>query len=193
MKKVAIGALAGGVVMFIWGAFSHMVLPIGKMGLKSLPSEDAVMQALRSAIPEDGLYFFPGLDLSKDPTPEEQSAWESRYRSGPAGLLLFHPQGGAPLEPTQLLTELFSNVLAAAVAAFVASLLAASYGRRAMAIALLGLFAWLSISASHWNWYGFPGDFIFAEGVDQVVGWLLAGLVIARLVPPAGGPGASGA
>lgn len=191
MKKIALGALGGGVVMFIWGAVSHMVLPIGTIGLKTLPGEGPVLEALTTAIPEDGLYFFPGMDFSKDQTEEEQAAWEARYRSGPAGLLLFHPHGGAPLEASHLLIEFLSNVLASAVAAFVASLLAASLGRRTLAIALLGLLAWLSISASYWNWYGFPGDFILAEGFDQVVGWLLAGVVIARLVPPpATGPGA---
>ena len=99
-------------------------------------------------------------------------------------MLIYRPQGGAlPLSGRQLFNEFLSNVLGAWVAALVVALMAASYWRRVGAIALFGLFAWLSISVSYWNWYGFPSDFILAEGVDQVAGWLLAGLAIARIVP----------
>lgn len=48
------------------------------------------------------------------------------------------------------------------------------------AVAGLGLFAWISISLSYWNWYAFPADFVVAEGIDQVAGWFLAGLAVAK-------------
>jgi hypothetical protein len=53
-----------------------------------------------------------------------------------------------------------------------------------MVVTLLGLFAWVSISFSYWNWWGFPAAFVAGEGIDQVVSAFLAGLVIARIVPP---------
>ncbi|HXU11392.1 MAG TPA: hypothetical protein VN898_05460 [Candidatus Binatia bacterium] len=62
--------------------------------------------------------------------------------------------------------------------------MAARYWPRVLAVALLGVFAWLSLSVSYWNWYGFPASFILAEGIDQAVGWTLGGLAIARIVPP---------
>jgi hypothetical protein len=42
MMKVALGGLVGGVVMFLWGAVSHMLLPTGHMGLRPLPNEEAL-------------------------------------------------------------------------------------------------------------------------------------------------------
>jgi hypothetical protein len=186
MKRIAIAAIAGGVIVFIWGAISHMLLPFGSMGFSTLPNEDAVTAALKSSIPDEGLYIFPGIDMSGDATEEEQAAWAARLRSGPRGLLVYHPQGSEPMSPRQLLSELLANVLAAAVAAFLVSLMAAAYGRRVLAVALLGLFGWLSLEVSFWIWYGFPGSFIAAEAVTEVVGWFLAGLAIARIVPPAG-------
>ena len=44
-----------------------------------------------------------------------------------------------------------------------------------------GVFAWISISVPHWNWYGFPCAFILGELIDQVVGWTLAGLAMSLL------------
>jgi hypothetical protein len=66
------------------------------------------------------------------------------------------------------------------------SLPEASYGRRVLAIALLGLFGWLSLIVSYWIWYGYPSAYILGEGINEVVGWVLAGLAIAKIVPPAG-------
>jgi hypothetical protein len=60
-----------------------------------------------------------------------------------------------------------------------------SYGQRVLFVALLGLIAWLSINVSYWNWYGFPTAFVLGEGIDQVVGWLLAGLAMAKIIRPA--------
>jgi hypothetical protein len=183
MKKIVIGALTGAVIMFVWGAFSHMVILVG-VGFNRLPDEDAVIEKLRNSIPREGLYFFPIIDFRGNPTPEERGAWEAKFRGGPTGLLLYHPDGGTPLSPKKLLTQFTSNLLSAAIAAYIVSLVLARYWQRVLAITLFGAFAWLSISALYWNWYGFPTSFFAAQGVDQIVGWLLAGLAIAKLVPP---------
>lgn len=182
MKKIVFAALAGGLVVFVWGAISHMALPIGEMGLKNLPDEPAVLSALGASIPEPGLYFYPGLDM-KTATEEEQAAWAEKVKNGPSGLLLYRPNGGEAMSPRLLGGELFSNILAAWIAAIVVAMISAPFGRRVLVVGLLGLFAWLSLSASHWIWYGFPTAFVGAELIDQVIGWLLAGLVIAKIVP----------
>ena len=36
MSRILIAGLVGGVIVFVWGAFSHMVLPIGEMGLSTM-------------------------------------------------------------------------------------------------------------------------------------------------------------
>ena len=35
-KRIVIGGLAGGIVMFLWGAISHMALQLGDAGLSQL-------------------------------------------------------------------------------------------------------------------------------------------------------------
>jgi hypothetical protein len=42
----------------------------------------------------------------------------------------------------------------------------------------------LSIGVSYWNWYGFPLDFTAGEAIMEIVGWFLAGLVLAAIVRP---------
>ncbi len=85
--------------------------------------------------------------------------------------------------PRLLGVELLTNILAALIAALILARLAGNYLQRALIVGALGLFAWFSISISYWNWYDFPTSFILAEGLDQFLGWLVAGLVIAKITP----------
>ncbi|HXU43997.1 MAG TPA: hypothetical protein VN783_00610 [Thermoanaerobaculia bacterium] len=184
MKKILLAAVAGGLIVFASSAVLHLATPLGEAGFQNLPNEDVLLPAFSSSIPSAGLYFFPGMtDRSK----EAQEAWAKKAASGPSGMLLYRPSGGEGMTPRELGGELATNVLAAAIAAFVASLMCAPFGRRVLAILLLGVFAWLSISASHWIWYGFPSAFELAELIEQAVCWLLAGLAIAKIVPRAQG------
>jgi hypothetical protein len=57
--------------------------------------------------------------------------------------------------------------------------------KRAFAITLLAIFASVSLTFSYWIWYGFPAAFVLGEMVTELIGWFLAGLAIAKLVPPA--------
>ncbi|MCI0665530.1 MAG: hypothetical protein L0220_31100 [Acidobacteria bacterium] len=183
MKKIVLAGFLGGIVVFIWSAISHMVLPIGGMGLKTIPNtEDAVLSAMKSNIQQPGLYIMPGYDMSRNPTEAEWAALQAKYEAGPTALLVYHPTGQKMMTPGQLISEALFNILCGIIAAFIISTTAASFISRGVMVMLMGLFAWLSISASHWNWYRFPGAFIIGEGLDQVIGWLLGGLLIAWIL-----------
>lgn len=184
MKKILIAGILGAVVAFVWSSFAHMALPTGDMGIRSLPNEDAVVAAMKQSIPERGFYYFPGMDVSHKLTPEEEKAWTAKYAAGPIGILVYNPAGDTPMSPRMLVIELLSDVLAGLVLAWVLSLSAFSVGRGAVTVGLLGLFAWLSLSVSMWNWFGFPEAYLLTEAIDQVVGWGLAGLVMALVLRP---------
>jgi hypothetical protein len=187
--RILMAGVLGGLTLFIWGAVSHMASPLGEAGLKSLPGEETVTAALRQSVPEAGLYFFPGMDMKVKMTPEQEKAWTERYRTGPAGLLVYRPIGGEPYSPRLFVVEGLSNILAATLAAMLLSMSAPGFRRRLLFGALLGAIGWMSVSVSYWNWYGFPASFILAEGVEEIIGWALAaaamGTVLDRASQPA--------
>lgn len=183
MGRILVAALVGGLIVFLWGAFAHMATPLGMAGMSTLPREDAGIEALRGSIDKSGLYIFPA-EGAMGGDEAAQKAWLEKYRRGPSGMLLYKAEGSEPMTTRQLATELVSNILAAAVAALVVSMMAAPYFTRVIAVVLLALFAFLSLTLSYWNWYGFPSSFIRAELVTELVGWFLAGLAIARFAVP---------
>jgi hypothetical protein len=184
MNRVLLAGLVGGIVMFIWSSISHTVLPLGEAGIRSLPQEEPVLAAMREAVSEPGFYFFPGMDMSSEPSADEQRAWEERIRQGPAGLIVIDPDGHEPMPPSTLFIELISNIIAATLAAFILAKLTAAPGSRVVDAAVFGLVGWFSLSVSYWNWWKFPSAMILAEGVDQLVGWTLAGFAMAMLLKP---------
>ena len=50
MKRILIGGIVAGIVVFIWGAVSHMILPTAKMGIKQIPNEEVVLSAMKASI-----------------------------------------------------------------------------------------------------------------------------------------------
>jgi hypothetical protein len=182
MKKVILGGLLGGLVLFVWGAISHMALPIGEAGVRSMPAaaEPAVLAAMKSAMNERAIYIFPG--ISHLPSEEEQKAWQAKYDAGPAGIVAFNPTPKGSFA-RWLGVELGGNVLAALMAAIVILHVPGSVGlvKRALLVGLLGLLEGFDIDVSQWNWYSFPTTYMLAQIVDHAIGWFLAGLVLARI------------
>ncbi len=77
-KKVLLGSVLGGLALFVWGFISHMLLPLGEVGIKVMPNEEPVMAAMSESLSEPGFYFFPGAGGH-----EMTQEWTEKYRQGP--------------------------------------------------------------------------------------------------------------
>ncbi len=184
LKSIAIATILGALIMFIWGGFSHMVLFIGT-GFTALPNENKIIETLQSSIPEQGLYFFPGKDFKKKYTTEEESVFMKKYQYGPVGMLLYRPIGGNPLSLIKMITQFLSNLMSCLIAVLLTSLIIAGYWKRVFVITILGGLGCISVGMVYWNFYEFPTSFFLAQCIDLLVGFFLAGLLIAKIIPKA--------
>ncbi len=173
MQRTLLAALVGGIVMFAWGALAHMVLPIGEMGISAMPAENEVVAALKAHAPEAGTYLIPSLQG----IPQDQ--WPA---SGPAAFLVWRPETSYGMG-SNLGLQFAASVLAALLAAIVICHCAAgaSILRKGLMTMGMGLFGWLSISASYSIWYGFSNGHSVGQGIEQAAGWFLAGLAMAAV------------
>ena len=98
-KRVVIAGILGGVAMFVWLFVAHEFLPLGEMGVGEIPNEAAVLAAMRSALPQGGLYLFPGFGLGPNATSQQRKeampAYTKKYEQSPHGILIYHPASGA--------------------------------------------------------------------------------------------------
>lgn len=180
LTKIMVATLLGSLALFIWGAFSHLVLFIGA-GFKPLPNEETVLAALKTNVGEKGLYFFPGKDF-RTATKEQDVVFEEKFRTGPVGLVVYRPMGGNPFSGSKVIIQFFSNLFSVFIAVIIALFICTGYWNRVALVSMIGLSACLSVSTIYWNWYEFPGSFFVAQLLDVTIGFFLVALVICRVL-----------
>ena len=175
--------------MFIWGFVAHELLPIGEMGVKQIPNEEAVMSALQTSLGNNGgLYVFPTGGFTPDATAEQKKAAmkkaEEQMASGAGGFLVYRPKRIFNF-PKRLAIEFATDV----IGAFLAIFLLAQTGIRGFAgkvgfMVVAGMLAAFVTDTQYMNWYGFPKNYTLGYMITTVVGFLLIGIVAALMVKP---------
>lgn len=174
MKRILIAGVLAGIAMFVWESVAHMVLPLGEMGISSLPNDEAVRTALAGQLGHaDGLYFYPAMQMGQEPAP------------GPWGLLLYHPQWtfSWAVLGWEALTEIIQGVVLALIVGMAA---AGSFGRRLGIAVLVGIAAAFCVSPSYTIWYGFPLAYTAGQMIVALGDYVVGGALIAWLLKPQG-------
>lgn len=191
MKRIVLGALAGGAVLFVWGALAWTVLPLHTPTIKDIPNEDELRAVVRKNVTQPGFYTLPGWGHTEGASKEQQKAAEEaamqKYREGPRGVMVLLPTGGDPMMAMTFVKGFALNVVASFVAAWLLSKAAGSlksYGARVQFVTVTGLFAGIAVHMMYWNWMDFPTNYTVACLADITIGWLLVGLVLAAIVKP---------
>lgn len=182
--RIAIAGLLGGIVVFMWGFVAHMLLPLGEIGLRTLPvaQQDAVIAAAKANLGTEGVYIVPGFEDMADYNDEaKRKAFGERATANPYAFVVYQPVGTDTANDMgpNLAIQFGTSVIAAMLAAFVVSLAAAGLALRAGLVFAMSLFAWVTVNVPYWNWYRFPLDFTLAGLANEAIGWLFAGFAIA--------------
>jgi hypothetical protein len=169
MKRIILAALAGGLVLFVWGAVAWMLIPMRESSIRQLPDEKTVIASMQKANAQRGVYFFgagPG-------------------KTGPQGLFVYTPSVQA-MTGGQLARTLVFDIVAALFVAWLLSRAAtASFGGRVLFVAVAGgLIAAMVVDLPNWNWFAYPLDYTLGSVADKLIGWALAGLALAAIVRP---------
>ena len=179
--RVLVAALMGGIVMFIWGAVAHMALGLGDVGMRQPVAEDTVLATLHPGLGEQaGVFVLPSVDPAKMHDKTVMDAYSTKAKASPYALVVYMPQGDDLSDMSGTLPRQWaSDTLSALALAFVMGLAAFSFMTRLSIALAAAVFAWLSTLVPYWNWYRFPTNFTLAALIEQVIGWLLAGAVMA--------------
>ena len=55
---------------------------------------------------------------------------------------------------------------------------------RVLVVVLMALFGWVSIGVSQWTWYRFTTEYTVIALIEELGGWLIAGVLLAVFVRP---------
>lgn len=191
MKRLAIAAAAGAVVLLVWSSISWMLIPWHRMG--KFPGEEGIRQTLKLTKAPRGVYWIPGVDLSLDTSAmtdaEKQAmddALDKAYDDGPIALVVYDPRGG-PSTALMFIMGFILDFLVALVAAIllmIASPVLPGLPGRILFVILLGAYTAIGTNLMEWNWMHYPLKFSLQMAADTLLASALLGVTLGILVRP---------
>jgi hypothetical protein len=188
MKRIILAGVLGGIAMFVWTSVAHRFTPLGEMGIREMPKEAAVLDALKTNLGDDrGLYLYPGMGLGPDATSDQKreamKKMGDKLASNPSGLIMYNPL--RPLNMGKLLGREFGKELVLALLAvfLLAQTRIVSFAGRVGFVTLVGLIAAMNTNVSYWIWYAFPKRYPAGYMFIDIVAFILVGVVAALVFP----------
>ncbi len=182
IKKVIFGALGGGIIMFCWLGLAWSTWHMTQF--KTIPEDRAVMGELALRNMDSGLYYYPGMPADKTDK-AAMDAWTEAMNAGPTISFLAYQKGGSnPNNPLIYIRGAMYCIMGAALLSWMLCLAAPSlpkYFSRVAFCGAAGLLVAFSGPLLTGNFFQFPPLHSFFELFDQLLGWTLAGLLLALI------------
>ncbi|MCA9396242.1 MAG: hypothetical protein KC649_03645 [Candidatus Omnitrophica bacterium] len=169
MNKLITG-VAAGIVVFIWGMLSWMVLPWHQQSFSEFRGGKVAAQSVLLTTPESGMYAYPTWNTPPDEAIKQPKllAVVSRDKKN----MLFCMAKG-------LLIQIFAGLI---ITCIVATVKLQSVKDKMILIFKIALFASVTGVLPNWLWWSFTPHYTLLAVADILVGWMLAGLIIAKRV-----------
>lgn len=189
-KKVLMSGIAGGIVFFIWSSFSWMVLPWHAATMHNFKNSQQVTRVLSRNVDASGIYVIPSMPNMKKKSTKEREISRSRFErsiaKGPLAFVAFSKEGADPTYKKQLGLWLATLLIGATL---ISSLLwcgkdSMSYTCRVGFIVTIGIIVGFLSSMPGIVWWHHSIEYAAVNFFDDVIGWSLAGLVMAKIMSP---------
>ena len=158
--KILISGIVGGLILFVWSFVSWMVLPWHNHTFQTFAHEQSVEAILSVDAPSAGMYVL---------------------KNKPFAFLAVSPQGYGSMNSKMLFAALFDFLSASLVAYLLLRLKKTNYFSRLIVVLAFALAVGIQGHVSNWNWWGFSSSFTLVGMADLIIGWFLAGLVLAKI------------
>ena len=174
MKKMIIGAIVGGIIIFVWQFLSWGVLNLHKAQQQYTPKQDSILTYLGTQFNEDGAYmlptFAPGTthdEMEKQMTAMEGKPWaQVVYHKSMPGMSKMFMNMGRCLVVDMLILLMLCWLLT--------KITAPSFGTVFIGTLGTGLIVFLNAPYTMHIWYG--SFDLMAHFVDALVAWGVTGL-----------------
>lgn len=172
MKHALIkSALIGGLIVFIWGMISWVVLPFHKSSIGHFQDEQAVAQVIQQNVYSSGVYRIPS------------SPSMSQQQNMPYVFASVRLEGRMFSMPVAIVMELIASIVAAGLITWLLlQTKGLRYGKKVAFVTVVGLIVGILSQVPAWTWLNFPGSNALLCLIDLIIGWFLAGLAIGKIV-----------
>jgi hypothetical protein len=159
--------------------------------VQPLPTANELAPQIARAVPRDGAYAFPALDMDAVramPDAERAAAvtaWRQESERGPVGLLLVREHGRDPISVQRYLTAFgYMAFSAFLMSTLMAGMRCPSWAGRWVIGIVIALFAAMAANGPGLAWFQLPARWVYAGIADTFLTWTVATAVIAAVVRP---------
>ncbi|HMH21952.1 MAG TPA: hypothetical protein VK563_09250 [Puia sp.] len=171
MKKLLIGSLVGGIIIFIWQTMSWTVLDLHHAGQEYTPKQDSILSYLSSQFSEDGSYELPSYPKG---TPREVMEKDLPARMGkPWAQLQYHKALDMSMS-SNIIRGLIVDIIMVAFLCWILMKLPPAFGTIFTACLFTGIIVFINSPYTVHIWY--PKADIMAHLGDALISWALCGL-----------------
>jgi hypothetical protein len=188
-KKLIPAAILGGIIVFVWGLFSWMVLPFHMQTMHKFSDEQSVADTIqKNSNSGSGVYVLPNMsvfssDMSDDDIQEQMQEERDMLNNGPFMYAVVSKNGMMMGMPGAFVLGCIIQIIAAGlITFFVWDLKTRNFMGKVGYITLIGLIAGIIAILPNWLWAGFPISVVLLDMIDLVIGWFLGGLAIVRII-----------
>jgi hypothetical protein len=172
MKKLIIGSLVGGLLIFIWQTLSWTALQLHDKGLAYTPKQDSVMQFLSSQFSEDGSYYMPRLE--KAGTTDEMEKHMEAMKGKPYALVQYYQSFDASMGVNIAKGLVINIVMVAFLCWILMKIPSGNPGTTFTVCLFVGVIVFINSPYTGHIWY--PRADIMAHFIDALVSWALCGV-----------------
>ena len=172
MKKLLIGAIVGGLLLFIWQSLSWTVFDLHAKGHIHTDNQDAILSMLSTSLPGEGAYFLP---MPKPGSSEaEQQAVIEQAMGKPWAQIYYHQSLNLDMGINIVRGLLVTIVLMGLFCWIIGKIAAPKMGTVFLASLFAGLIVFLNGVYTMHIWY--PIFDLMEHFVDSIISWGLAGI-----------------
>lgn len=172
MKRLIIGSLVGGILIFLWQSLSWTVLKVHDKEYKQAPAQDSLISYLNSQLSEEGQYFIPIPD--KSASPDARQKYMEEMKGKPWAVVNFHKAYDASMAGNIVRALIASIVLAFFVCWVLMKNTNSGFLTTFISCILIGVAGYLFFPYSGVIWFKNPGAMTYL--IDALVSWGLCGL-----------------
>ncbi len=170
MKKLLIGAIVGGIIIFLWQFLSFAALDLHRAEQQYTPKQDTIMSVLRANL-QEGKYYMP--NVPDNASTEEETKLMGEMEGKDWAMVEYHAKYENDMAISMirsLLVNMFIVYLLGWVLTRGGPL---SFSNIFLASVFVGVMAFLNFPYANFIWFKSPG--IWAHLTDAIVPWAITG------------------
>lgn len=178
VQKIIKCGFIGGIILFLWGAAAWTILPWQMNQFSKFSDEKDVRFTIKDNAPESGLYMIPYMGYSNH---EDKMEAKKQMTEGPFVFAAVMKDGKNPNMVGTAIATLVLKIVAACIVTWLLFHTRLEYNKSVAFIVVVGFLLGLMATMPYVIWFGFPGVFAISCIIESVIGWLFAGLAIAKM------------